>query len=82
MREMLEKIVFDVNQVFHILDIFPFNPSRPNPERREKIKVNFYFHTSLCCLKNLIFISRQFSKMHGTLSVNVGEELITLDGAD
>ena len=51
MREMLEKIVFDVNQVFHILDIFPFNPSRPNPERREKTKLNFYFHTSLCCLK-------------------------------
>ena len=23
------------------------NPSRPNPGRREKIKLNFYFHTSL-----------------------------------
>ena len=21
-----------------------FNPSRPNPRRREKIKLNFYFH--------------------------------------
>ena len=28
-----------------------FNPSRPNPGRREKIKLNFYFHTSLWCLK-------------------------------
>ena len=26
-------------------------PSRPNPERREKIKLNSYFHTSLRCLK-------------------------------
>ena len=23
------------------------NPSRPNPGQREKIKLNFYFHTSL-----------------------------------
>ena len=23
------------------------NPSRPNPKRREKINLNFYFHTSL-----------------------------------
>ena len=27
------------------------NPSRPNPGRREKINLNFYFHTSLWCLK-------------------------------
>ena len=49
-----------------------FNPSRPNPERREKIKLNFYFYTSLWCLKsfykfNLMFISIQFSEMHETL---------------
>ena len=30
-----------------------FNPSRPNPGRREKIKVNFYFHASLWSLKGL-----------------------------
>ena len=30
---------------------FRINPSCPNPERREKIKLNFYFHTSLRCLK-------------------------------
>ena len=28
-----------------------FNPSRPNPRRREKIKLNFDFHASLWCLK-------------------------------
>ena len=27
-----------------------FNPSHPNHERREKIKLNFYFDTSLWCL--------------------------------
>ena len=30
---------------------FTFNPFRPSPRRREKIKLNFYFHTSLWCLK-------------------------------
>ena len=29
----------------------PPNPSRPNPGRREKIKLNFYFHLSLWCLE-------------------------------
>ena len=27
------------------------DPPRPNPGRREKSKLNFYFHTSLWCLK-------------------------------
>ena len=27
------------------------NPSRPNHKWREKVKINFYFHTSLWCLK-------------------------------
>ena len=27
------------------------NPSRPNPGRREKIKLNSYFRTSVWCLK-------------------------------
>ena len=31
--------------------LFISNPSCPNPGRREKIKLNFYFHTSLRCLK-------------------------------
>ena len=31
-------------------------PSRPNPGRRKKINLNFYFRTSLCCLKKLFFI--------------------------
>ena len=28
-----------------------FNPSSPDPGRREKINLNFYFHISLWCLK-------------------------------
>ena len=28
------------------------NSSRPNPRRREKINLNFYFHTFLWCLKS------------------------------
>ena len=33
------------------LNISNFSPSGPNPGRREKIKLKFYFHTSLWCLK-------------------------------
>ena len=29
------------------------NPSRPGPGRREKINLNFCFHTSLWCIKVL-----------------------------
>ena len=29
-------------------------PSRPNPGRREKVKLNFYFHTSMWCLKSCL----------------------------
>ena len=32
---------------------FIINPSRPNPGPREKINLNFYFHTSLRYLKRL-----------------------------
>ena len=37
----------------YLYDFLNFNPSRPDPEeiRREKINLNFYFHTSLLCLK-------------------------------
>ena len=28
-----------------------FNPSHPDPGQRKKINLNFYFHTSLWCLK-------------------------------
>ena len=30
------------------------SPSCPNPGRREMVKLNFYFHTSLWCLKRFL----------------------------
>ena len=33
------------------LQSMSINPFRPNPGRREKSKLNFYFHSSLWCLK-------------------------------
>ena len=47
------------NSCFQILELIIwnfltqrfFNPTCPNPGRREKIKLNFYFYTSLWCLK-------------------------------
>ena len=38
---------------FHFVSSFTFNPSRPDPGQREKLNLNFYFHTSLWCLKRL-----------------------------
>ena len=34
------------------LSLLQLNPSRPNAGRREKINLNFYFRTSLWCLKS------------------------------
>ena len=39
-----------------------FNPSHPNPERWEKIKSNFYFYTSLWCLKHFMKAFKAFIK--------------------
>ena len=38
-------------QRFFIKKFKNFNPSRPDPGKREKINLNFYFHTSLWCIK-------------------------------
>ena len=47
----------------------------PLPGQWEKIKLNFYFHNSLWCLKGfmkaLFFISIQLSEMHGTGRVKI-----------
>ena len=37
--------------IFNFFLYFCFKSSRPNPGRREKIKLNFYFHTSLWYFK-------------------------------
>ena len=57
------KEVQDVAAIFitRFEDIFEnFNPSRPDPGQREKINLNFYFHTSLWCLK------RFYESLHKT----------------
>ena len=45
-------IVFKITKInLHYVNHKPFNPSHPNLGRREKINLNYYFHTSLWCLK-------------------------------
>ena len=39
-----------------------FNPQRPNPGQSEKIKLIFYFHTSLWCLKGFMKAFKAFIK--------------------
>ena len=43
-----------------------FNTSRLNPGRREKIKLNFYFHTSLRCLKRFYEGLKDLEGLHKT----------------
>ena len=61
------------------------NPSRSNLGRREKITLNFYFHTSLWCLKRFYLTTfiKPFEapqrnvkiKMHGTGRLKVLEAI-------
>ena len=46
------------------------NPSRPNLGRRDNIKLNFYFHTSLWCLKWFYEDLRTFWIIYKTLRRN------------
>ena len=39
------------SHTFLLLSLLILKTSHPNPRRREKIKLNLYFHTSLWCLK-------------------------------
>ena len=65
-------------EIFLEVFLYLLDPSRPDPGRREKISVKFYFHTSLWCRKRfyeshhkevwqqkfkLIFILIQLSEM-------------------
>ena len=47
------------------------NPSRPRPRQREKNKLNFYFHTSLRCLKWFYEGPKGLSEMRGTGRVKI-----------
>ena len=37
-----------------IMELLSLNPSHPDPGRRGKINLNFYFHTSLCSSKGFM----------------------------
>ena len=50
------------------------NPSRPNSGPGEKIKLNFYFHTSLWRLKRFYESLKGLSEMHGTGRVKFKQE--------
>ena len=39
------------HSLLKFVSLVQINPSRPKPRRREKNKLNFYFRTSLWCLK-------------------------------
>ena len=49
------------------------NPLRPNPGRREKINLNFYFHTSLWCLKSFYegLIIKPFEAAQRSVKINI-----------
>ena len=64
-----------------VSNVFYLNPSRHDPGQKEKINLNFYFHTSLWCLKRnhkevckkkfkLTFTLVQLSEMQGAGRVN------------
>ena len=44
-------VISRTREGFSILRDFKINPSRPDLGQREKIKLNFYFHTSFWCLE-------------------------------
>ena len=56
-----------IQKAFTNTPIVSFNPSRPNPGRREKIKLIFYFHTFLWRLT-------RFQYYYLTLPVPIPEE--------
>ena len=47
-----------------------FNPSRPSPGQREKMNLNFCFHTSLWCLKRFYESLKGLKRMKMKIQVN------------
>ena len=46
-------------------------PSRPNPGRREKIKLNFYFYTSLWALKIFMKALKTFEALQRSVKIKI-----------
>ena len=64
---MMKNPFYFILKALFVLKIF--NPSRPDPERREKINLNFYFHTSLWYLKRF-YEGLKGLGMHGREGLN------------
>ena len=63
-KEISKEFSLFANTFFLLSHIWCFNPSHPNPRQKEKINLNFYFHTSLWCLKRFL---EGFKALHKTL---------------
>ena len=52
---------------------FTFNPFRPSPRRREKIKLNFYFHTSLWVPQKVLWKAfiKPFEAPQGSVEIKI-----------
>ena len=63
-------------QLWKLISINAFNRSYPDPGRREKINLNFYFYTSSWCLKRFW---KNFQKCKGRegLKLNLNKQLLT-----
>ena len=48
---------------YYMKYIKSLNPSRPIPDEEKKINLNFYFHTSLWCLKRFYEGLKGFHKI-------------------
>ena len=52
MRKSIDWFLYEGNTGIYWIKILRINPSRLDAGRREEINLNFYFHTSLSCLKS------------------------------
>ena len=57
---------------------FEFNPSRPNPGRRGKIKLIFYSHTSFWCFKRFYEGLKDLHKTFWGTTKKSGNKNLTL----
>ena len=65
-----KKTFHDVVRYEKMKELSYLNPPRPDPGRREKINLNFYFHTSLWCLKRFYEGLSIFPYSYGEIEVH------------
>ena len=62
---------FSTTTSINLVTIHYINTSHPNPGQREKIKLNFYFHTSLWCLKAFKAFIKPFKTPQRSVKINI-----------